>query len=337
MHNEPEGQVAAVPGAESQPAEASPVVEPAKRSRWRWFWILLAFVAIADWLLGTAVRLTIRDAGDIFTPVFYASPLPVLAVTACVGAEALRKLGRKWSARLMFGLAAWQMLSWLPDAVHFRAEALPEDSMRMVFWNVSRGAGGYPELARKMLSYDPDLICLVEASGEGQLPETWQPHLPGFKIFRLGSGMMVMARGEVFGVEPGMIREVARYRNLRVKIGQKQFGLCLIDIRSDPMLPRTLAFERLPNLLENFQREPKLLAGDFNTPPDSELFAHIRPEMQNAFDAKGQGYRETWPVFTPVLSLDQVWGDRQIQFHSCQHGWSIRSDHRPVIVDFSVK
>lgn len=288
MQEPVEGQLPETSRSEA-PIEVHQPIETksSQRSRWRFLWIVLAFGATADWLLGTLVRLTVRDAGTWFTPVFYASPIPVLVVTGCVASEAFRKLGWKKRARFTLVLMFLQLLSWLPDAFHFRAETPPSTAMRMVFWNVSRGAGGYPQLAEEMLSYDPDLICLVESSGSGQLVETWLPHLPGFKVYRLGSGMMVMVRGEIYGVEPGMIHEVARYRNMHVKIHDKTFGLCLIDIRSDPLLPRTQAFERLPTILESFLKTPKLLAGDFNTPSDSELFARLRPEMSNAFEAKG--------------------------------------------------
>ena len=46
------------------------------------------------------------------------------------------------------------------------------------------------------------------------------------------------------------------------------------------------------------------------------------------------GFAPTWPVPCPVLSLDHVWASRSLAVRTCEQGWSLRSDHRPVLFTF---
>ena len=113
--------------------------------------------------------------------------------------------------------------------------------------------------------------------------------------------------------------------------------LIVIDVRSDPRFSREPAFDRIEELVTQYSDRPLIIAGDFNTPLESIYLARLRQRMQNAFEARGSGLRDTWPVLLPVLSLDQVWANDRVDWHRCEHGWSLSSDHRPVLATFSTR
>ncbi len=92
----------------------------------------------------------------------------------------------------------------------------------------------------------------------------------------------------------------------------------------------------MQRLFDRHSNMPFILAGDFNTPPDSVFMDLLRETGSNAFEQSGEGFRETWPVFAPLLTLDQIWGNRQIKWHRCRQLWSLRSDHRPVVAEFEI-
>lgn len=321
--------------ASTSESTAAPSLEP--RQLRRWLWWPLAVVSFATWLVGLLLRLTLRDAWQPLAAVFYALPTPVLLAGGLVAAESFRML--RWRRRMfaMYASLVLQLACWLPTAFHFRAEEAPKNSVRLAFWNVSRGGRGYEHAARELIASNPDVVCLVEATGKGQRPETWQPHFPGFTVHPLGSGMVLLVRGEAYAIEPGMVRDILKYRSMRLRVGGHRFRLVLVDIISDPLESRAPAFEKLSVLLPTPAGLPTVLVGDFNTPPESVHFRHLPATWTNAFDASGSGYRATWPIFTPVLALDQLWGSPQIHWHRCEYGWSTRSDHRALTADFSVE
>ena len=300
-----------------------------------WLWRALSWLTGLLWLVGSVVRIAIADRWDFVAVLFYALPLPVLVVIGIVAAESLRKLRIRRVPQLLYGLVALQFVCWLPQAIVFRADEPPRSATRLLFWNVNRGRLGYPAIAADILSFNPDVVCLVESTTAGQKKETWQPLMPGYEVHRLGMGMMLLLRGELIEQEPGMVIHSCRYHVLKVRIDRRPLVITIVDIASDPLRSRRPAFEKLVQLQSRQPKLPHVLVGDFNTPVDSTLFDRLRLDLTNAFEAKGSGFRETWPVTSPVLCLDQIWGDSRIKWHQCFAGWSVRSDHRPVIADFS--
>jgi len=99
---------------------------------------------------------------------------------------------------------------------------------------------------------------------------------------------------------------------------------------------RRAVFETLDSIAARNSDLPLLVVGDFNTPLDSVHVDLLRSDLTNAFESSGTGYRETWPVILPVLSLDQIWGNSGIRWHRSWCESSLRSDHRRVVAEFSI-
>ncbi len=75
---------------------------------------------------------------------------------------------------------------------------------------------------------------------------------------------------------------------------------------------------------------PVILAGDFNSPPDSDTPTRLRARLQDAFAASGRGLGQTFPSFFPLWRIDYVFASHHF---AVQRASSVRvtwSDHRPV-------
>jgi endonuclease/exonuclease/phosphatase family metal-dependent hydrolase len=319
--------------------------EPAEQSsRWRSVVVRCVVVsAAAVWVIGTLLWVTVHDAIPILSGIYYALPLPVLIVAGVF--VCLTSLRRKFDFRVTavcLLLLEMQVVVWGGLVFRRSAEEPPADARRFVFWNVCRGNFGYDATARELVDLDADIIALVEATEQAEYPDFWTSRIPGYSATRLGSGMMVLCRGEILGVQPGNVtvdeepEAVCRYRIISLRVDGKFMRVLLMDVKSHPLMFRKPAFLHLAELADGLADQPLIVAADFNTPINSVWVDQLRSRLTNSFEEAGEGYRETWPTLLPVLCLDQVWGNDRVTWHRSRRGWSIRSDHRSVTTDFSL-
>jgi endonuclease/exonuclease/phosphatase (EEP) superfamily protein YafD len=288
------------------------------------------------WLTGTLLWLTVRDQLPEVAWLFYGLPLPLLVffggwATAFLPTER-RKMRIAWLVIVLI-----QVGCWLNSTVVFRGEQSPAESATLLFWNVCRGYGDYESVGAEISAINADVVALVEATEAGQNENLWRKVCPGYEVTRLGSGMMMLHRGKKFGWEFGAVAGDCRYQVLDLKIKEQRFTLIVIDVKSDPRFSKKPSFDRLEELITKYSDRPLLIVGDFNTPLESIYISRMRRRMQNSFEVSGSGFRDTWPVILPVLSLDQVWGNEYVRFHQTENGWSLRSDHRPIVSTFTTK
>lgn len=297
---------------------------------------LSVFATSGFWLFGTLLWLTVQDRFPVLAPFSYGLPLPLLvffgAWTVAFIRTERRKLRTAWLVAVLI-----QTGCWLGSTVVFRAEEPPAASATLLFWNVCRGYRGYEAVGAEISAIDADVVALVEATEAGQNEQLWRQACPGYQVTRLGSGMILLLRGEQLHWEFGAVPGECRYQILDLKVKEQRVTLIVIDVKSDPRFSKKPSFNRLEQLITKYSDRPLIIAGDFNTPLESVYISRMRQRMQNSFEVSGSGFRDTWPVALPVLSLDQVWGNEYVRFHRTENGWSLLSDHRPVLSAFTTK
>jgi len=302
----------------------------------RVFKIAVPAAAIAC-IAGIVVRLTVRDSFDVLAIIFYSLPPVVIAALAFVVGTRLGFRKRRISC-LFFLFTSVSCLIWWHQTsfVHNQSQAA-EHSIRVLFWNVARGRGGWSPLLNEIRRTDADVIGLVEAGRQrDKLQSFYEARFPDYNTVALGKGMALLTRGDVIAIKHGELGQGSRYARLRLKLSGKQMTVVLVDVKSNPFISRREAFNSLYEIISNSDDEPLLLMGDFNTPSDSVFYETIRHGFVNAFETAGNGLSATWPVPLPVLDLDQVWTNRKISVQSCTLGWLLQCDHRPVVTDLSI-
>jgi endonuclease/exonuclease/phosphatase (EEP) superfamily protein YafD len=80
-------------------------------------------------------------------------------------------------------------------------------------------------------------------------------------------------------------------------------------------------------------RGPKLLAGDFNTPPESAIYRGLWEQYTDAFTAAGWGWGYTFYGGRTMVRIDHVFAGRGWACTRCWVGPDVGSLHRPVLAD----
>lgn len=299
--------------------------------------VALWLVACLDW--------TIRDRIPFLAVCFYATPPFVLSALAFL--VAFLKPGQRFgNPRLVMRLtwSAWVLCAvsllhgWLVDFRSGPALASNSGGLRLVYWNIARGNyAGWQTLAKQARMLDADIVAIAEATDdEVQSRDFWETHFSGYSVLPLGEGLVVLTKGTATEVPCDVQVKDGTIRHLLLNVGNTSLDLILADLPSHPLVSRGPILNRLFQLMQSHRDCPTLVVGDFNTPPTSVWFKPWRKDWRHAWEVAGHGYRPTWPLPVPVLALDHVWGNDQLTFHDCAGGWSRASDHRPLIVEFTL-
>ena len=293
----------------------------------------LALVLLPAGGLALSIDLSVRDARPFWARVFYALPLPLVALLFV--AAALLWLGnrRRVTAAACLLLALLTALLWTRGAYHTHPCATGASGVQVMMWNTARGLGGWPTVARRVASSGADIIGLVEAGGSGaDRREFWSRHFPGYDVHLPGAGLAILTRGRV--VEHRMLRlpGSSTCSEAWIEIDGRLVRLLLVDAVVRPFTDRRPVLSQVLELASSSPDTPTIVMGDFNTPIDSVWFEPLRTDFVHAFEAAGNGLMATWPVPLPVLALDHVWVSRAMRVRCAEIGWTWTSDHRPVLV-----
>ena len=109
------------------------------------------------------------------------------------------------------------------------------------------------------------------------------------------------------------------------------------DARVAELVRRNVAsrrrqFEALARWAEDVQ-DPVVLAGDFNTPPDSSLFREHFSGYTDAFGVAGLGAGNTYFTRRSGMRIDHVIGGPGWEARRCVVGPDVGSAHRPLVAD----
>lgn len=297
-------------------------------------------LAVFLWIAAVLVRLTVRDLSPFtfVTVLYYISPGILLFLGAGVLTVYAGVLRRYRTA------ATWCLMALVVShcagshrVLHgkYPNQAQQQKTYRLLLWNTCHGRHGWENIARELTRHRADIIALVEA---GPATETmrafWKKHFPEYDISLLGGEMVLLTNGKSTAVRAEKIGRQGQAREVELILDGHSLTTIVVDIHGRPDLPRGGAIRALAGLLEARQTQPVLVAGDFNTPSESPLFQPVREQGFNAFEVAGQGYSPTWPWILPVLVLDQIWSNQQIQFDHCHTVWCKASDHSAVIAEF---
>ena len=82
--------------------------------------------------------------------------------------------------------------------------------------------------------------------------------------------------------------------------------------------------------------QPTILIGDLNAEPGAAELQPLLARLRDAWDP-GAGPGLTFPADTPVKRIDYVLVSRHFDVHTTRVPVSVASDHRPVVVDLTLR
>ena len=332
----------AAPRVEPAPPPAPPAAGKAKKSwgeRLRGGTFGLIALGLAATVVGgIAVRLTIKDGFLPLAPVFYALSVPTLVILgAAATLFAAMVLGLRLTLKRLALIAALATVAGLYAAVFLFQDATFDDRPRLVLWNAANGAAGWDGVADALDDNHPTLAVLIE-SGHGETEGGgdvfWRERFSDHFVARLGEGITVLSRGPIGRTATTELPGGGTAATIRTQVGGERVAVLAVDLPANPTTDRGPALRRVAELAaELAESRPTIVAGDFNTPPESVHFGALRRAgFNHAFERHGSGYAATWPVPAPVLHLDHVWLSPGFDVGEAWHGWTVHSDHRPVLV-----
>jgi endonuclease/exonuclease/phosphatase family metal-dependent hydrolase len=204
-----------------------------------------------------------------------------------------------------------------------------------VSWNAEHPKNRLPDVIQTARDFDADILGITETESTAPADaERRRAAFPGHVVRTLPGFMLLITRGDVLHTATGSLSQRGTYNLVQLQFGARRMNLVFVDFHANPFTSRGPAFAALATVLGNIAEAPTILMGDFNTPRESIYFDAMRERMNDAFETRGNGFAETWPVPTPALSLDHIWVSRPARILRCSHGWSL-SDHRPVVADLA--
>ena len=294
---------------------------------------LAGFALLFLLICGLVVRTTLRDSTIWSAPLFYALP-PVVMALLVLGAGVVWLINARTRA---FGVCllisamtvgAW----WLSDRGSYDCRT-STDSFDLVLWNVWHGAGSWHRVAPLLAADDADLIALVEA-GEPGSPDRrfWRQHLPEHDLAELPGGFTVLARGAILDARLYDLGGLSRCGVFDVQLDQARVTLIVVDLASNPLVPRREAIDRILQLVDTLSGATLIMTGDFNTPFDSVWLEPFHERWAHALDTAGHGSRSTWPVPFPFMAVDHVWAGNGLDIECAETRMNTVSDHSRIRV-----
>lgn len=293
--------------------------------------------ALRVWMItGILLRVTrLRDRWDPFALVFYTTPWPVIAAGFVLLGLHSYRLGKRhavvrYCVLTCAALFTWAAMSWY-DA---KPSASATPPLRVVLWNVARPEWRLPKQVSWLRRQDADIISLAEAeTKETATSDRWHQLFPEYVACSSRGNLVCLIRGELLEHKSGRLAPSSHFARLRVRTRGRELTILQVDLWAHELASRRPPLTRLAELVAE-TKGPLLVLGDFNTPRESAHLDPLRGKLTNAFEQSGRGIAETWPLFAPALSLDQIWSSSALRPVSCRAGWIPLSDHRPVVAEF---
>lgn len=123
----------------------------------------------------------------------------------------------------------------------------------------------------------------------------------------------------------------------RVALMAETNGLHIVNTHFDASQDDTYRLEEADHLLEEIERlgrKPLVIGGDFNSDPDSKVYARLRESgLRDAFAECGGTNGLTYPADTPVKRIDYLFLTAPFRCVAVDVPSSQASDHRAVFVE----
>jgi endonuclease/exonuclease/phosphatase (EEP) superfamily protein YafD len=279
-------------------------------------WVAKGYLALL--FVVALLHLGVEDRIPFLAILYYVTPPPVFA--ALLLPVWLASLwGRRWIALTLTAVAiAGLVFLWrsTPGAIPEAAEIDGTNSLRILQLNTQSFHTGTDDAFTWIAGRAPDLVVLIEAGIHyPDLMRRLQGALPELTTRAVHAQMFVALRG-TFGDYEFIDDPEAGLRLviIDVELAGEPRRLFVVDILSNPLAPRQLAWRRIAvEIAARADGRSPIVAGDFNTPLATRFAGLFRrqglaaPQLLH-LSAED---RATWPDPVPLLSLDQVWLPRE--------------------------
>ncbi len=298
-------------------------------------WHVLRVIAWLALPVGILLQLWLKDRHVSWALFYYAMPKPCLAGLALVLAVDSRRV--RWQQMIamtaMISLLIWWVTTSYDRAKTELSNAVPsKDDVTLLYWNLCRPKGLDQEAVDLVREYQPHIAAFVEPGKEaGNLVSNYEALLPGYKAAWMPRGILWLSRVQSRYRERGKLEGLGAYARFDVDGLGSTFPIVVADVFPGIFHSREQQLKEV--FAQSKDRRDAILVGDFNTPLESHFFDAPRKNYVNALDVMGSGFRETWPVGLPLLSIDHAWIGQDWEVIEAKKIWNLSgSDHAAIFV-----
>jgi endonuclease/exonuclease/phosphatase (EEP) superfamily protein YafD len=275
-----------------------------------------------------------------------------------------RRRKRLWILPLLTGLfVLGPVMNFHIPWHRFGARPIRGRPIRLLTCNVHRLELDVPKLDQYVLATQPDIVVLQDYSGWDDSPV----FSSGWNVYRLGE-IFIATRYPIHDAHdldlqsiPGVddwdfLRHpgaaacfdletptgIVHVLNLHLASPHKALSSLLSDtgwavwkLKANTAR-RANESQKLTDYLATLHG-PVIIAGDFNTPPESPVFRWFWSSYDDAFLARGIGYGYTHYWKLSALRLDHILYSSEVRCILCQIGPECGSPHRPLVSDLVIE
>lgn len=245
---------------------------------------------------------------------FYAFPLPVIILIVLALSIILTKRWRLYNLKIALLL----LLIWLGRSfkIHFPDDIKASD-LEIVFWNASRDNNF--QIAFNKNGNVPDVMVLVE-TGKYSI-EDFKHKYPNYYFYKSDTKIFIFSKMPLYKIN----ESVSNYGTTVISFETAGINFYAVDVAGSTDVPR--AWEL--NYVNKFVKRTvnTIVLGDFNVPYESIYLKQFKEHFNQAFNEKGNGFRETWFYNIPLLSLDHIWVSKDLKVLKTKKFYSKVSDH----------
>ena len=232
--------------------------------------------------------------------------------------------------------------------------------IKVVSFNTRAGGRGNKEIAPYLKSQDADVFFLQEDAGNEYQFEGYQKANPG-------GGLTILTKHKIIKQQiidpqdeelriPGLLADIEikgrTYRFIDVYLNPFRFDKEMVKLNGNTDTNEQKIKDVIKRLIPTFKKHqdqvdliheaienspyPVILAGDFNSVPNSYEYYHLSDGLEDTFLTAGKGSATSFHDYKFPIRIDYVFSSKSLKAISYKVDRSVSiSDHYPVIVKFS--
>lgn len=278
------------------------------------FRIILQLINVAMVLGLLAVHFVIKERSYLSSLYFYTFPLPVIIILVLLFSIVLTKQWRRYNLII----ASVLLLAWLSRSFKIHIpDTLSKQDLEVVFWNASRD--NTFEEAFKENGHIPDVLVLAE-SPKNNL-QSFKQQYPNDYYYKSDNEIFIFSKTPLDIVS----KQSSNYSTSVINFKTAGVNFYAVDVTGSTDVPRSWELSFVNKHIKEI--ENTIVLGDFNVPFESIFLKQLKTDFNQAFNKKGNGFRETWFYNLPLLSLDHIWVSKDLKILKTVKIHTFKSDH----------
>ncbi|NND11110.1 MAG: endonuclease/exonuclease/phosphatase family protein [Flavobacteriaceae bacterium] len=272
--------------------------------------VILGKSLLIPFALLLLVHFFIKDRSYDLAMIFNAFPMPVL-IGLGLFISMLLIPERTWFRSTLI-VTLLLAAHWLFSYYGFHRVEIDKDNNHILLWNIdNRKFLPREELKEQIDLFEPDIMAFLETRKLSMTELKYlKEQFPQYQ-FNIVQGYFLIATKDNIELIDYQKFEITKFHTFKASIVGKNKTLMIADVGvKGGYFNQWQDIEKIH--AEALKNKVDMVFGDFNTPYESYHFNDFKKDYQSFHDVS-EGFTATWPKGLPLLELDQIWVDEDIE------------------------